>query len=276
VPRTRGREESLPIGTVVADVKRAVAAGAREAVVTGTQLGAWGRDLEPALRPHHLIAAILERTDIARLRFSSLQPRDITPELLALWSDPRLMPHFHLALQSGSDAVLERMRRRYTAAEYLRAVAFIQATVPGVAITTDVIAGFPGETGEEFAATLAVCREAGFAHMHCFPYSARSRTAAALMPGQVAPPLRQERMRQLIALGDELSRAFRERLANTVRPVLWENERDTPLGRRWLGHTDNYVPAYAEGTDLRNRVTPALLGPVYHDGVLATLPGGEE
>jgi len=274
VPRTRGREESVPIGTVVAEVNRAVESGAREAVITGTQLGAWGRDLEPGLQPHDLIAAILERTDIVRLRFSSLQPRDITPELLALWADPRLMPHFHLALQSGSNAVLARMRRRYTLSEYLRAVAFLRSSVPGVAVTTDVIAGFPNETDEEFEATLAACREAGFARMHCFPYSLRSRTAAVVMPGQVAPQVRQERVQRLIALGEELSQGFREGIRNTIRPVLWEHQAEAPRGRQWLGHTDNYVPAYAEGAALGNRVTPALLGPVYHDGVLATLPGG--
>ncbi|WP_322797290.1 MiaB/RimO family radical SAM methylthiotransferase [Tepidiforma sp.] len=273
VPRTRGRETSRPPHAVAADVQRAVEAGAREVVITGTQLGAWGRDVDPPMRPHHLISAILERTDVPRLRFSSLQPQDITPELLALWSDPRLMPHFHLALQSGSDAVLAAMRRRYTARDFLLAAERIRAAVPSVAITTDVIAGFPGETEADFAATLALCREVGFARVHAFPYSPRSRTAAARMPGQLAPEVKKERMARLLALGEELSLAFRRAHRGSVRPVLWEEPREGG----WFGHTDTYVPVYLEapGADLRNRITPVELGEVYHDGVRGALPATE-
>jgi threonylcarbamoyladenosine tRNA methylthiotransferase MtaB len=251
----------------VEEVNRAVETGAREAVVTGTQLGAWGRDLQPALRPHHLISGILEHTEVARLRFSSLQPQDITSELLALWQDPRLMPHFHLALQSGSERTLRTMRRRYTAAEFVAAAARIRAAVPACTITTDVIAGFPGETEEDFDATLALCREVGFARLHCFPYSPRSKTAAARMPDQVPPEVRKERMSRLLALGNELSLQFRRQFAGTTRPVLWEAEQELAGDRRWFGHTDNYLPVYMAGKNLANRVTPVLIGEVYHDGV---------
>ena len=278
VPRTRGREESRPVELVAAEVQRAVESGAREVVITGTQLGAWGRDLDIPLRPHHLIGGVLARTEVARLRFSSLQPQDISPELLALWEDPRLMPHFHLALQSGSEATLARMRRRYTAREFIEAAERIKAAAPGAAITTDVIAGFPGETESEFEETLALCREAGFAKLHCFPYSLRSRTAAARMEGQLSPQVKQERMQRLLALGTELERAFRRQHLGRTRPVLWEFEREVregeePPGRYWFGHTDNYIPVYASGTELLNRVTPALLREVYHDGVRGSIPG---
>jgi threonylcarbamoyladenosine tRNA methylthiotransferase MtaB len=269
VPQTRGREESRSIEAVAAEVKRAVEGGAREVVITGTQLGAWGRDLEPKGRPHDLIGGILERTDVLRLRFSSLQPQDITPELLALWSDPRVMPHFHLALQSGSERVLGAMRRRYSARAFLEAAERIRAAVPDVAITTDVIAGFPGETEEEFEETLSLCEEAGFARLHCFPYSPRAKTAAARMAGQLPGEVRKERMQRLLALGEELSLAYRRRFAGTVRPVLWEGERAIGEGRMWQGHTDTYIPVYCEGENLKNRVTPVRLGGVYHDGVLA-------
>jgi threonylcarbamoyladenosine tRNA methylthiotransferase MtaB len=275
VPRTRGRDESRPIAQVAAEVNLAVEAGAKEVVITGTQLGAWGRDFESPLKPHHLIGGILEQTEVARLRFSSLQPQDITPDLLALWEDPRVMPHFHLALQSGSERTLERMRRRYTAAEYQEAVERIRAAVPNVAITTDVIAGFPGETEEEFGKTVALCREAGFARIHSFPYSQRSRTAAALMGEQVPAPVRQERMRRLLGLGEELSRAFRQRAVGQVRPVLWEEQRDTDAGRMWWGHTDNYIPVLAEGDGLGNRITPVQLGEVYDEGVRGRFPAGD-
>ncbi len=274
VPRTRGREESRTVAQVAAEVDRAIEAGAREVVITGTQLGAWGRDLDPPRRPHQLIAGILEQTEVTRVRFSSLQPQDISPELLALWHDPRLAPHFHLALQSGSESTLRAMRRRYTAAQFVDAAARIRAAVPGAAITTDVIAGFPGETDDDFEATLALCREVGFARLHCFPYSQRSRTTAARLPGQLPPRVKQERMARLLALGEELSLAFRREHAGTVRPVLWESERPARegSGMLWHGHTDNYIPVYGTGTGLLNRVTPVELGEVYHDGVRGYSP----
>ncbi|HQW50984.1 MAG TPA: MiaB/RimO family radical SAM methylthiotransferase [Tepidiformaceae bacterium] len=274
VPRTRGREESRSIDAVAAEVNRAVEDGAREVVITGTQLGAWGRDVDLPLQPRHLIAGILERTEVLRLRFSSLQPQDITPELLGLWHDPRLMPHFHLALQSGSESTLRAMRRRYTAAEFRDAAARIKAAVPGAAITTDVIAGFPGESDEDFEATFAFCRHVGFARLHCFPYSPRARTTAARLPGQLPPEAKQERMARLLALSEELSLAFRAEHAGAVRPVLWESERPArgAEGPLWHGHTDNYIPVYAAGDALLNRVTPVRLGEVYHDGVRGYSP----
>jgi threonylcarbamoyladenosine tRNA methylthiotransferase MtaB len=274
VPRTRGREVSRGVERVVADVKAAVESGAREVVITGTQLGAWGRDFERPLRPDALIGAILEQTEVPRLRFSSLQPQDITPELLALWGDPRLMPHFHLALQSGSDATLTAMRRRYTATEFLLAAERIRAAVPDVAITTDVIAGFPGETEADFQATLDLCRAAGFSRMHAFPYSVRSKTSAARFGGQLAPDVIKERMARLLSLGEELSLMFRRSLAGTIRPVLWESPRPSPDGQLLaIGHTDNYLTVYADARHSANRITPVQLGPVYHDGVWGSVPG---
>ena len=248
-------------------------------VITGTQLGAWGRDFDQPLKPHELIRGVLQQTDVPRLRFSSLQPQDITPELLALWEDPRLMPHFHLALQSGSDAVLTAMRRRYTAREFVQAAERIRAAVPHVAITTDVIAGFPGETEEQFAETLELCAEVRFSRLHCFPYSQRSRTAAARFPAQVHPEVRKERMARLLALGDELSRGFRSSYTGTTRPVLWEGTRGKRGDDVLRGYTDNYIsvyrsiPQHADETDMRNRLTPAILGELYDDGVRGYLAG---
>ena len=272
VPRTRGREVSRSIDDVARDVSAAYARGAREVVLTGTQLGAWGRDLPESLTPRDLIAGVLAQTETPRLRFSSLQPQDITPELVALWADPRLMPHFHLALQSGADPVLARMRRRYDTAGYHAALARIRASIPDAAITTDVIAGFPGETEEEFAATLALCEEAAFARIHAFPYSPRARTAAASMTDQVPVEVRKERMARLLALAGDLAAAFRARFSGEVRPVLWEGRRTTPEGSRWHGLTDNYLSVYAESDDhLSGRITPAALGEPFADGLAAQL-----
>ncbi len=272
VPRTRGREVSRSIDDVARDVTAAHARGAREVVLTGTQLGAWGRDLPDPRTPRDLIAGVLARTETPRLRFSSLQPQDITPEFVALWDDPRLMPHFHLALQSGADPVLARMRRRYDTAAYRDALARIRAAVPDAAVTTDVIAGFPGETEADFAATLALCEDAAFARIHAFPYSPRARTAAATMPDQVPIGVRKERMIRLLALANDLAAAFRARFAGDVRPVLWEKQQTTPEGRRWHGLTDNYLSAYAESdNDLAGRITPAVLGEPVADGLDARL-----
>lgn len=276
VPRTRGREQSRPIDAVVAEIDAARRGGANEVVITGTQLGAWGRDMDPALSPHHLIGGVLARTDVPRVRFSSLQPRDITPELLALWQDPRLMPHFHLALQSGSDAVLGTMRRRYTASDFREAVDRIRLAVPEAAITTDVIVGCPGETETDFEDTLAFCKDAGFARVHCFPYSRRSHTTAALMPDQVPEGRRKERMARLLAQADDLSVAFRRRFAGSLRPVLWEHARRTAEGSLFFGRTDNYIPVYSRRPRSANRLTAAELGQVYHDGVWEITAGGEE
>ena len=214
-----------------------------------------------------------------RLRFSSLQPQDISPELLALWEDPRLMPHFHLALQSGSEETLRSMRRRYTANEFIRAAERIRAAVPAVAITTDVIAGFPSESEEQFAATLRFCDEVGFARLHCFPYSRRARTTAARLPGHLPPEVVKDRMQRLLALAEELSLRFRTQHERSTRPVLWEGQRKLDGEPYWHGHTDNYIPVYAavtqhaDETDLRNRLTPAVLGPVYHEGMRGYLAG---
>ena len=272
VPRTRGREVSRSIEEVAHDVAAAHARGAREVVLTGTQLGVWGRDLPEPLVPRDLIASVLARTETPRLRFSSLQPQDITPELVALWEDPRLMPHFHLALQSGADPVLARMRRRYDVAAYRTALERIRAAVPDAAVTTDVIAGFPGETEADFAATLALCEEAAFARIHAFPYSPRARTAAASMDDQVPVEVRKERMARLLALADELGGAFRARFAGTIRPVLWEETRTTSEGPRWHGLTDNYVSVYSEDNgDLAGRIIPAALGAPFADGLAASV-----
>lgn len=274
VPRTRGREVSRPVERVAQEVAAAVRDGATEVVITGTQLGAWGRDFEQPQTPAALIAGILETTDAVRVRFSSLQPQDISAELLALWTDPRLMPHFHLALQSGSERTLAAMRRRYTAREFLQAAERIRAFVPAVAITTDVIAGFPGEGDADFAETLALCREVAFARIHAFPYSIRSRTAAARMEEQLPPPVIKERMAALLGLGSELWREFRTALAGQARPVLWEAPKVCADGQQLaFGHTDNYVPVYADARGLAGRITSTQLGRVYDDGVWGSIPG---
>lgn len=280
VPRTRGRERSLSPAEVVAAVREREADGVQEVVITGTQLGAYGRDRDDlGGGPAVLIRALLEETCVPRIRFSSLQPQDITPELVALWEDPRLCRHFHLALQSGCDSVLRRMRRRYTTAQYRQALALIRDMVPDVAVTTDVIVGFPGETEDEAAASLAFCREAGFALMHVFPYSRRPGTLAHRMDGHVPEPVKRARMEAMLDVARTSAAAFRRRFLGRTLPVLWEGPVRTASGAEpvWEGLTDNYLRVYTRSSaDLRNRILAVRLVAEAEDGLWGELDPAPE
>jgi threonylcarbamoyladenosine tRNA methylthiotransferase MtaB len=284
IPRTRGRQRSKSVEDVVFEAQAREAEGVQEIVITGTQLGAYGRDPSTLRRSSGqagsgqvlalrnrlsvLLGALLDETRIARIRMSSVQPQDITPQLAGLWGDSRLCRHFHLALQSGSAAVLGRMRRRYTQPEYREAVARLRAAIPDVAITTDVIVGFPGETDAEFEESYAFCREIAFAGIHVFPYSQRQGTVAFKMSDQVPDPVKKQRVHRLIALADEMARAYRERFIGRALPVLWESRRDDGA---WEGLTDTYIRVRAHfdaGADLTNQLTPVRLTGAYEAGLI--------
>jgi threonylcarbamoyladenosine tRNA methylthiotransferase MtaB len=238
VPRVRGRERSVPVGDLVDQVRAAAREGLQEVVLTGTQLGTYGFDLQPATL-RGLLMTLLAETEIARVRVSSLQPPEMTDGLLDLWSGVgrgRLCPHFHMPLQSGSDRVLARMRRRYTASQYLEAVQRARQAAPGAAITADVIAGFPGETDDDFTATVDVMRIARLAGAHVFPYSARPGTSAAWFPEQIPAEIRRERAARLREVAEAEAATYRLGLVGEVRPVLWET-----AAPRLSGLTDNYV-----------------------------------
>jgi threonylcarbamoyladenosine tRNA methylthiotransferase MtaB len=185
-----------------------------------------------------MITAVLDETNIDRVRVSSLQPLEITNELLELWSGigaDRLCPHFHVPLQAGSDRVLSAMRRRYTGEEYLASLARIRAAMPGAAITTDVIAGFPGETDDEFQRTVEIVTEADYAGVHIFPYSSRPGTSAAHLDSHLDPTVVAERAARLREIGSDSFAIFRQELIGSTARVLWE--RDEPS----VGLTDSYV-----------------------------------
>jgi threonylcarbamoyladenosine tRNA methylthiotransferase MtaB len=274
VPYTRGRESSRPIDEVVREVQAREAEGVLEVVLTGTQLGNYGRDIgwpRQEQGPRRLLAELLQRTSIPRIRLSSLQPQDIGDGLLSLWSNRRLCPHFHIPLQSGSDDVLGKMRRRYSAAEYRGAVERIRGTVPDVAITTDVIAGFPGETDDDFEATVRLCEEIGFAAMHCFPYSRRPHTGADKMPGHLPPSIKRPRLERLLAVSRQSSLDFRRARIGQTAEVLWEEAKDGV----WQGLTGNYIRAYtAADTPLENRLIPVSLTRLHDDGMRGELAPG--
>lgn len=251
VPLVRGRERSLPLGQIVDEVKAREAMGYREVVLTGTQIGGYRPGLNALLR--HILA----ETDGVRLRLSSLQPQDLTPELVALWADSRLCRHLHVPLQSGSDPVLGRMRRPYSVADYETAVARVREAIPGIAITTDIMVGFPEESDEEFNESYRSCRRMGFARMHVFPYSERPGTIAAGMSPKVAERVTRERSERMLALAREAAWRYEEQLLGRTVTVLWEKETKDGI---WSGLSDNYVRVLARsGGQLRNRLAKARL-----------------
>jgi threonylcarbamoyladenosine tRNA methylthiotransferase MtaB len=253
VPLVRGRERSLPADGVIAEIKQRVDEGDKEVVLTGTEIGAY--NCEDAGLPE-MLKRILAETDIARLRLSSLQPPEITHELLELWRDERLCRHFHLSLQSGSDSVLKRMGRRYSAADYRQAVDSIREAVPEAAITTDIIVGFPGESDDEFQESYDLAKQMQFARIHVFPYSPRPGTKAADMPHHVVDKVKQERSRKMLALGRQAVRNFRKRFVGQTVMVLWEKE----SGGLWSGLTDNYIRVFTKSDkDLTNQLLPVRL-----------------
>jgi len=262
VPTARGGPRSADISEVVAGVRRKYEAGYQEVVLTGVHLGKYrAPSLSPEERPvrlRALLEAVLREVAIPRLRITSLEPQDYDPTLLELWQqDRRLNRHFHLALQSGSNATLARMRRGYSLERYRQIVEQIRRELPDAAITTDIIVGFPGETEAEFSETLAFAEEMAFSKIHVFPYSPRTGTPAATMPNQVVEPSKKERGERLRLLSDELSRRWRSGFVGEVRPVLWEHHQ---AGTLWPGLTDNYLRVYTQSeADLFNTITPVRL-----------------
>ena len=180
---------------------------------------------------------------------------------------PNLCPQFHLSLQSGCDTVLSRMKRKYDTARYLESVTLLRKSFPGCAITTDMIVAFPGETEEEFAQSLEFIRRCGFADMHIFPYSRRPGTPADKMPGQHDNATKEIRSRRAIAIAQEMSLAYREKLVGTVQEVLFEESE----GAFFTGHAPNYVKVYAQGAGLHNQVRCVRLTEVCQDGMIGEI-----
>ncbi|MFN2120614.1 MAG: MiaB/RimO family radical SAM methylthiotransferase, partial [Anaerolineales bacterium] len=217
----RGASRSRSIAAIRRDIQRALSGGAQEIVLTGVHLGAWGRDLGADLKT--LVRAILEGTSVPRLRLSSLEPWDLDEEFFSLWGDPRLCPHLHLPLQSGCASTLRRMARKTTPESFRQLVQGARRIIPDVAITTDVIAGFPGETDSEFEESLQFVRAMEFAGGHAFTYSARAGTVAAKRSDQVPTSIRRMRTRRYMDVFAGSSLRFRHAYVGHTRPVLWES-----------------------------------------------------
>jgi threonylcarbamoyladenosine tRNA methylthiotransferase MtaB len=254
VPQVRNRESSTPIQQVLTTVQKRISGGFKEIVLTGTNVGTYfdnGHNLQSLLK------SILTETSIPRIRLSSLQPHEITAELLLLWRDTRLCPHFQLSLQSGCDSTLHRMKRRYSVKQYRDSVSMIREFVPEAAITTDIIVGFPGENDEEFEESYLTCKELQFARIHVFPFSPRPGTEAIKMTGVISDNIKKERCQKILALADESTQHFRRLFKGTARPVLWESRNSSGY---WNGFTDNYINVKIRSTeDLNNQIGLTLI-----------------
>jgi len=273
IPRARGAERSLVPDVVLADVRRALAAGHREIVLTGINIGTYdggwsergarGSHTASALTLAGLVRRILDETPTERIRLSSIEPQHVDDDLLETWvaGAPRTMPHLHLPLQSGDDGVLHRMGRRYTAGEYARTAERIRAAIPGVALHADVIVGFPTEDDEAFARSTAFIRDLDPAGLHVFRYSARPGTPATRMAGQVDEHTKKARAAALLAMAAEARASFARRGLGTETRVLVETR--LPDGR-WAGHAEDHVlvtvaPGPADHADHAGPADPADL-----------------
>lgn len=264
----RGPGRSRPIAEVIADVQAAVQGGAQEAVLTGVHLGSWGKDLGENLHLRHLVQAVLRESDLPRLRLSSLEPWDLDAAFFELWQDARLCRHLHLPLQSGSAATLRRMARKTTPRDFARIMSAARSLVTDMAITTDIIVGFPGESEAEFQESLDFVQAMSFAGGHVFTYSAREGTAAARMPGQVPLAVRKQRNALMRAVLAESAAAYRSAFSGRVLEVLWESA--TALhadGWQLSGLTGNYLRVSALAPQrLWNQITPVRLTEQREDG----------
>jgi len=256
IPSVRGTIRSRSIQAIREEAEALAAAGFQELVLTGIHLTSYGRDLEgrPSLADAVKAACV---DGVTRIRLGSLEPRVANDAFVeALRDMPQLCPQFHLALQSGSDSVLRRMKRGYNTTQFMAAVERIRAAWPTAAFTTDVIVGFPGETEEEFEETLRFSKAVGFARMHVFPFSPRETTPAAEMPDQIPEYVKADRVRRLIALGDELAKNYHESFLGKTVPVLVE-EKHKEGGM--VGYTPEYihvrVPEGSSGTVCHVRLT---------------------
>jgi threonylcarbamoyladenosine tRNA methylthiotransferase MtaB len=249
VPMARGRSRSVPPRRVLAELGRLAGLGFREAVLTGIHLGGWGRDLDPPLTLADLVEMIVGAAPLRRIRLCSIDPPEVTPHLLDLIArSPVLCDHLHVPVQAGADGVLRRMRRLYDAALVRDVAAEVHRRLPGAGLGTDVIAGFPGESAADFAATEALLGDAGFTYLHVFPYSRRHGTTAAKASDHLPPPVIRARAQALRRLGRAQREAFAARCVGGELEVLVESARDSASGRL-IGYSRNYARVLLDGPD---------------------------
>jgi threonylcarbamoyladenosine tRNA methylthiotransferase MtaB len=264
IPHVRGKSRSLPVETVVQEINRLTAAGSREIVLSGINLGTYGRDLDPRTTLLDLLRRILDGSPVERLRVSSIEPMDVTKDLVDFFAaSNRLAQHFHMPLQSGTDRILAAMHRWYRAEQYARRVEIIRERLPHAAIGADVIAGFPGETAPEHDSTIAFIKSLPFSYLHVFSFSKRPGTGAAKLSNEVPPDVIKNRARELRALGDSKAAAFRrEHIGMTMRVLTLRSREDNDpvdlsTSKQASTHEIQWTPALSSNY-LRVRVSGAF------------------
>jgi threonylcarbamoyladenosine tRNA methylthiotransferase MtaB len=269
----RGAGRSRPAEQVLREVQALAAVGYQEIVLTGVHLGSYGHDQGKRAGLMELIRLILDQTEIPRLRLSSLEPWDLASEFFSLWENPRVCRHLHLPLQSGCDATLRRMARRTSQMAFRALVEAARTQIPDLALSTDLIVGFPGETDEEFESSYQFTREMDFMKLHVFRYSPRTGTAAARMPHQVPDPIKKERSARLFALSEENAARFAARFVGRKMDVLWEHIAGaSEAGFQNTGLTDNYIRVDAEApVVLTNTISTAQVVGVTKRGLVAEI-----
>lgn len=250
IPYARGPVRSLSLERVAGEARRLNSEGYGEIVVTGIEISSYGKDFENGTTLLDAVRAVSAAAPDARIRLGSLEPRTITEDfVMDLKQLPNICDHFHLSLQSGCDATLARMKRKYSTDEFYRAVCLLRRYFPDCGVTADLIVGFPGETEEEFEATMAFIRKCAFSSMHIFPYSVRPGTLAERLPGQVDKSVKQARARQAAAAAREMAREYRRNFVGAMLEVIFEREEDGVS----FGHAGNFLEVGAAGTALRHK-----------------------
>ena len=268
IPYARGPVRSLPKAEAVAQTRRLREEGYRELVITGIEISGWGHDLKNGETLIDLLEAVSDAAGEMRLRLGSLEPRTITEEFCRRAARlPNLCPHFHLSMQSGCDGTLRRMNRKYDTARFYESVSLLRQYFDRPAVTTDLITGFPGETEEEFAQTLAFIERCGFAAMHIFPYSVRPGTKAAAMPDQCTAAVKEQRAARAAETAERMKQAYLRGCIGQTYPVLFEQEK----GGLYVGHAPNYCQVGVRGEDLHNAVRNVKIEAVDGDMLIGEL-----
>ena len=255
IPKVRGREKSVDSHKIIDIINESRSIQNKEVVLTGTELGSYGFEFENQSLST-LLKSILDKTDIPRLRVSSLQPQEITDDLLSNWNNSRLCPHFHISLQSGNERILKSMRRKYTLDKYSQTIDLIRSRIPNASITTDVIVGFPGETEDTFNDTYKFCESMGFSSIHVFPYSSRPGTSAFYLKNLLNPELKSEFVKSLISLSLKLEGVHLKTNINKPTSVLWEKTITIDNNLYYTGLSENYIKCLVSTPlDISNTIT---------------------
>ena len=269
IPYARGPIRSLPLEEAVAQTRLLAGEGYQELVLTGIEISSWGHEFKNGASLIDLMEAVCAAAPDCRIRLGSLEPRTITEDFCRRAKElPNLCPHFHLSMQSGCDAVLARMNRKYDSARYYESVRLLNEIFDRPAITTDLIVGFPGETEEEFQQTLDFIQKCAFSAMHIFPYSKRPGTPAAKMPGQVLKAVKEDRAHRAAAVAAQMERAYLDQWVDQTVPVLFEEARNG----LWRGHTTRYTEvAVSCGDNLHNQLRSVRIENVEGSALLGEL-----